>query len=338
MRLSAVLIIYICGFDGMISEEDLFSKRFAVLNMPNACAYSKKGCHLNYLCGYGAPTMPFGSEGEFMSKLLGVFFLSLISISCSQSLSKNSLKQNANQDSIIGGAPARNVDAVTKSTVALVVSQFGRTFPFCTGTLIAPDLVVTAAHCVYGKQTFPQIYFGENMSDQTPSEALLQVEGVVVNPEFTKYFAQGRNFDVALIKLKFSAPAGTVPVAILADANLMKVGEQILLSGYGIVNDQTNQRAKGLNQVYVPIAKLTENFVVTDQTQLKGACRGDSGGPAFLETADGLVVVGATRGPHGDAVDCQSYGEYTDLSKHIDFIKSAATELKAQQPVFTSKR
>jgi Trypsin len=151
----------------------------------------------------------------------------------------------------------------------------------CTGTALARDLVLTAAHCVARKERY------EVKPYQTGKT--IPVRGVAIHPRFdlANYARSRATADVALIKLAAPLPDVVVPAA-LAPARRVHVGETLTIAGFGTVADHS---ADGLG---VPrMARLT----VTGQPgslQIRlvdpatrnlrpglGACTGDSGAPAY---------------------------------------------------------
>lgn len=247
--------------------------------------------------------------------------------------------------SIIGGEKATASDAVTASTVSLMMGYKGKLYSFCTGTLISEDLILTAAHCLHSvsdNQVF--VAFGEVLPTELSDPNLQEVVDWTTHPEYrvvrdaTGAMISARN-DVALVKLAQAAPEQAIVVPILEESVALVPGESLLLAGYGL-EKEIGERipAKGLNFVRVPLAKLWESILVTDQNNAKGACNGDSGGPAYLETKKGLVVVGITRGPHDKAKDCRHYGEYTNATMFKTYILEEAAFLNAKAPTFTTER
>ncbi|MGZ3770140.1 MAG: S1 family peptidase [Bdellovibrio sp.] len=244
--------------------------------------------------------------------------------------------------SIIGGQKASSGDLATASTVSIMAVYGDELYSICTGTLISKDLVVTAAHCLMDGTDHLSIYFGEIVPSKTKDAKLIKIENSVSHPDYKIIFKEDDVLDttvndVALIKLAEDVPAFARPVAILDETVNISVGSEVLLAGYGLVNEiGEEKRAENLNFVKVPVAEILEFIIVTDQTNASGACNGDSGGPAYLETWKGLVLVGATRGPHDGALDCRHFGEYTNLTKFKSFISEYGQQLRAQAPVFTS--
>ena len=68
--------------------------------------------------------------------------------------------------------------------------------------------------------------------------------------------------------------------------------------------------------------------LVLDQKKLKGACHGDSGGPAYLKNTDGSVVqVGVTSRGLEALGNCNISAVYTSTIAHADWIKSSTDSL-----------
>ncbi|WII70621.1 trypsin-like serine protease [Bdellovibrio sp. 22V] len=280
-----------------------------------------------------------------MSVRMSLLLASLIALSACSEKTSESLTLGGADTSIIGGEAAKATDTVTSSTVSLIYNLEASPYLFCTGTVISKNLILTATHCL--EQLDPEndkenvsIYLGETLPTSFEKNAGFEVESWKVHPEY-KMVLDSNGFprtgvnDVALIKLKKDLPGTAQIIPILEENIALANGQSLLLAGYGLTNE-INQpvRAKGLNYVRVPLAKTFDNILVTDQTRAKGACSGDSGGPAYLETSRGLIVVGITRGPHELAPDCRHYGEYTFASRFKKFILETAAELGADAPHF----
>lgn len=160
----------------------------------------------------------------------------------------------------------------------------------CTGTALAQDLVLTAAHCV----TRPVDY--EVKAYQ--NGVAIRVRSIARHPrfDFAAYAASRATADVALLKLDAPLPDIVVPAA-LAAARRVAAGETLTVAGFGVTLAGT---ARGLG---VPrMAKLSVTGTPGSlQVRLYdpatrnvsaglGGCTGDSGAPAF--DGDGPLVIG----------------------------------------------
>ena len=271
--------------------------------------------------------------------LLLAFFFTVLA-GCSKPTHTSAI-QTQNPTGIIGGEAAKSTDAVTASTVSLVTNYLGRARSFCTGTLISENLVLTATHCLQNMDTKEfRIFFGETLPQSFDDVNMRNVKAAVTHPDYKFELDPIENVftgfnDIGLVMLEGEAPSFAKPVAILNDT-VLTIGQKLLLAGYGLVNEVSvpAQKATGLNFVHVTIAKLFSNIIVTEQSNAQGACVGDSGGPAYLETENGLIVLGITRGPHNLARDCRHWGEYTYASRFKDHILESAQKMGAEAPVF----
>jgi hypothetical protein len=248
-------------------------------------------------------------------------------------------------ESIIGGTAVTDTDPARISTVLLMEKGYPNTTPFlsfCTGTLISKNLIVTAAHCVVnrvGSDIF--VAFGEKVPFQGHDRLMVKAEKFYFHPRFTvitkkvgeQDYSTSYN-DLALIKLTKDAPQGFKPAPILEDTDQIRPGTLLLAAGFGVTDDEDYNRAKGMNMVRIPYIGADENFLVVDQSSNQGICYGDSGGPAYLETALGLIVVGATHASRDGVLHCHETADFTSLSKFKDFILTGTGLLNADQPVF----
>jgi len=202
---------------------------------------------------------------------------------------------------IVGGAIAGADDAV----VALV----DRGLVYCSGTLIAPRVVLTAAHCLdpsLGPDplTF-QVAFGPRTSE--PDAVRMPVE-VARHPDWST--ADFEN-DIGLLAL--DSPAPVPPAAAnFAEMSDEVIGDDVRLVGYGTTRPGL-PRTSGIKRV--GLTRLTllgaRSFgFANDPAQ---TCDGDSGGPAFLDRGTGELVVGVAS--YGDD-DCAVIGVDTRVDPY----------------------
>jgi secreted trypsin-like serine protease len=211
---------------------------------------------------------------------------------------------------IVGGQLTSSYPAVG----ALTLSDG---FPFCTGTVIAPRVVVTAAHCLAEPGTTASgIRFALGPDANNP-QTVLRVKRIQYHPQ---YDDQQIKNDIGVVILSSDAPVTPVPVNTSMPSSW--TGKSLTFVGYGVTNGSTQTGAGRKRVVSIPISEIGSTQFAYE-TRGKNTCNGDSGGPAFAtDSAGNLVVAGVTS--YGDA-GCTQYGVDTRVDTFRSFINSVPT-------------
>ena len=228
---------------------------------------------------------------------------------------------------MVGGAPPASGE-IAQSPV-LIVGSRGNS---CTGTAIARDLVLTAAHCVPPDAEYKRVEF-----DAARRPTLKDVARVARHPQFdlNAMLAHRATADVALIKLAEPLPGGMVPAALGARVP-RTVGEEFIVAGFG-VTVRGDGKTGGTLRTATLVAtgrpgslqlRLVDPATRNERSGL-GACTGDSGAPAF-ERVDGRSaiagVVSWSTGPNN--VDgCGGLTGVTPLANYRAWIVEQARKL-----------
>lgn len=198
----------------------------------------------------------------------------------------------------------------------------------CTATLIAPDVVVTAAHCLGGDGWGD---FGFTLEENL-TEAVTNVVPAMIthqHPDFHasgNYTRMGRKNDVGVVILE--EPILDVPIERLdgeEDPVDLASGTELQLCGYGRGSWAIPGTAgtKRDAQVLVDQANSWELQTIEADPQ---PCRGDSGGPVFAETRYGRRMVGIVSRAIGDSRQCDTGAIYTRVAQYSDWIREAADD------------
>ncbi|MET4262157.1 secreted trypsin-like serine protease [Bradyrhizobium sp. S3.12.5] len=225
---------------------------------------------------------------------------------------------------IVGGGTPQ-ADGVARAVVTIVGSRGN----FCTGSLIAPKLVLTVAHCVQPGADYKIVDHGPDGAPQ-----LLNVRTVAIHPSFNMQAMQTHRAtaDVALLQLEIPLKGkSTVPVGM---PNIpIPVGSRFTIAGIG-VTVRGDGKSGGTTRVAALIATgqpgtLQIRLVDPVTNGVRdgiGACTGDSGGPVFEDKPSGAVLVGViswSTGPNG-AAGCGGLTGVTPLTLYRDWILQTA--------------
>jgi secreted trypsin-like serine protease len=236
-------------------------------------------------------------------------------------------------EAVMGGRVVRDPDGLRGSVVRIETSSG----ELCSGALIGPDLVLTAAHCVIDTATYRVVAV-----DRSFRQHALRAIAAAVHPSFiagtTPRTQPG--VDLAILKLERPFGAGYVPLDPRA-ASRVDSGDTVLLAGYGVVAEGQKRTARTLRETALvalgPMQVKNRVLVVADRERLAettgaGACRGDSGGPILSETRGGYQLLGIVSWSSGavasrEMTACGGLTAVTPLSEHGRWVAEGADAL-----------
>ena len=213
------------------------------------------------------------------------------------------------RDRIIGGVPTADFpDCVAIGSASAWC---------CSGTLVSPNVVVTAGHCVDGGCA-ARVFIGKDVEFPEDGE-VIGVRTALAHPDYRPPRPTG---DIAVLVLE--RPASVTPRRI-ATPDQLAAAAFVRLAGFGNTDVHSSGGYGRRRMVDVPIASddprhgadAATEFVAGAPLLDRDSCNGDSGGPAYVQSGGGWVLAGATsRATASSLRPCGDGGIYTRVASY----------------------
>jgi secreted trypsin-like serine protease len=291
------------------------------------------------------------------SALKYLIIASALSIVACSNGTQSSVTTTTSSDAIVGGQPVVANSELNSSIVGIYDEGVGaictgsllpNNIVLTAAHCIGPD--ATKMYIIFDADMIGLLQ-GGNPADIR--NLVRQATKAVVNPGWDPQTNAQKDFDwhdIAVIKFRGTIPNGFKPATLLTDATQLAQGTTVTLAGYGVdqikvtpVDPKTypnldeaiakeevfcsadksecekveSSGAGVLRTTTVNVAENHDSEILLDQSQGRGACSGDSGGPAYIAQGGKYLLWGITsRG----TVGCDQDAIYTNALSYLDWI------------------
>jgi hypothetical protein len=156
----------------------------------------------------------------------------------------------------------------------------------CSGTLVTPRAVLTAAHCLDEDVATVRVWLGETGTLEYTAQSFVFYPGFVFNQS---------GFDVGVVLLGEDLPR--TPAALLSSRSA-KIGETAIIAGFGRTENSEIASLRAGSTTVAAIGRYIETLFAPPSSSI---CSGDSGGPIFVSEGGAWTVAGISSATTGSA-------------------------------------
>ncbi|XP_069748526.1 enteropeptidase [Narcine bancroftii] len=230
---------------------------------------------------------------------------------------------------IVGGNDAR------EGTWPWMVSLHFDGRHHCGATLVSRQWLVSAAHCMYGRNLKPSRWkavlgLHTQLNLTYPQTRIQPIDHILINPHYNR---RTKDSDIVLLRLEsvINYTEYIQPACLPDPRQQFAPGINCSIAGWGAVS-QGGPPPLVLQEVKVPLIanqkcqeqlpqyKITQNMMCAgDEEGGRDTCQGDSGGPLVCKQDDQWFLAGVTSFGHGCGLP-KSPGVYVRITEFLDWI------------------
>lgn len=227
----------------------------------------------------------------------------------------------SNQTKVSNGSTCSSPEQSAVVMLGLT-DQSGQLSGLCSGTLITPTEVLTAAHCLDKRLGIYDVYV-----DATGNYDFVKASEKHIHPNWLRY--PGDAHDIGVVKL--SSAINTRQTASLLISKDVNVGDKVDIYGYGLDEKDNAGRLKTGQMKISEIAFNGALYAEYNDTGMS-ICSGDSGGPVTAIGNDGVGIVGVNSAGSAEGCLKNSVALFvtTQDSSNLSFITDMIPQARAR--------
>lgn len=212
--------------------------------------------------------------------------------------------------------------------VAMLLSEDSKGKPaaLCSGTFIARNKVITAAHCA-------ELFLSPTVKVMTGSKSV-RATGIKIHPSYNPVMQFAFKFDVGIVTLAENVDITPLPLLL---SRQIVAGDSVYVYGFGL--DENGKTAvdkdygNSAERTKMVVSEVGQGGIIAEfDTTHSGACEGDSGGPAIAKSNGGSWgIAGVVSG--GTTTTCKdgTIEVFVQLDRQviIDFISGEVPDYGA---------
>jgi len=218
---------------------------------------------------------------------------------------------------IVGGTECSEDDW---PAVGAYLAGEGTSYFLCTGTLIGPQIVLTAAHCASASASGDLFFTGLDVFDMDADD-VYAVDEVFVHPDYD--VDPEHPHDIAVLRLE-DPVEGIDPIQVNAtpfDDDWL--GVDFAYVGYGALTEYQSQDAGTKWMTEIAVWEYWDDAYY-HYTSGTNTCNGDSGGPGLVELEGTWYVAGINKAVHvhedEDDDPCHGFGWDMRVDADLEFL------------------
>ncbi|XP_053421792.1 enteropeptidase isoform X2 [Nycticebus coucang] len=256
---------------------------------------------------------------------------SLILLQCNPKSCGKRMRAQEVTPKIVGGSNAK------EGAWPWLVALYHNNQQLCGASLISRDWLVSAAHCVYGRNMQPSkwtailgLHVTSNLT--SPQTTTVLIDQIVINPHYNK---QTKDNDIAMMHLevKVNYTDYIQPICLPEENQVFPPGRKCFIAGWGRLAHQgptpdilqeadvpllSNEKCKQ----QMPEYNITENMICAGYEEGEiDTCQGDSGGPLMCQENNRWFLAGVTSFGYQCALPHRP-GVYVRVPRFTEWIQS----------------